>query len=758
MTRRKKEGIVAFICILLSAVILFSTVSTMALHYTAGETVDCTAEVENLNAAIPDTSGLYTGITTKEGLKADLDELDRLLAAFIDKIDIEEYLYTDEVVSLVTKYSAILTEKKLTDITYTAMSKKFPDAYEFIKAKQDANASWDDIGVIPFGIEKGDKNDFLKACGAGAEHLGNDLLKVIIYEPTSYTKALVPALEATHTGEMPSIVGFVMQTGLSGSKRVEFLLDRVLKIIKPIKKSPLTFLCDIVPDFIINYGKAVELINSNENIKNDVKLQLPTIESIVSGLIDFLGVTAPEVDYNYLASLGVASVGNSGANEGSRTVINGDREAIFQYLADYITGIFVYENNYQVVEDIFLKEIKKIENEEIKALMMSKELNSIFSQLLCILANDKDSAKDIEALTKEYNDNKKDFSSAFGDRLSTRENISSLIDRLDKILAEEIEKINIEKVVYTDTIATIVAKFTSELCSTELSEISFLTLKKEFPEAYAFISKAKEEGKQWKDIDVIPFGITDGDKAAFIKACGAGSEHFGDVLALCVLVSPTSYDDALIPIFEALHTGAMPELKDFVGSSGLDGAKRMEDLATKILTIMKPLCEKPLSYLCEILPDVVNSYNNMCEFMANDEYISLTGLQLKPMDQLVSDIVGALGLKLPTYDFLTFKDMAEAKTEESADSCGFRMSLYGDREVVFITLFRYIIDVVEVDGNLETIVSFASDLLDIDIDLSFISKIVDMVKGFIDNNEENKGFINNKEENKIFNNSKDEVK
>ena len=729
MTNRRKETLITVLCIVLSVVIVFSAVSAFALHITAGEAVDCVAEAERCNAAIPDTEELYTGITTKENLKADLDELDKLLSSFISSVEFEDYLYSEEVASLVTKYSAVLTETELTDISYKALSKKFPEAYEFIKAKQDANCTWDDITVIPFGIEKGNKTEFLKACGAGAEHLGNGLLKVIIYEPTSYSKALVPALEATHTGKMPSIIGFVARTGLSGSKRVEFLLERVLRIIDPIKESPLTFLCDIVPDFIINYGKAAELINSNENIKSDVKLQLPTVESIVSGIVDALGLTAPELDYDYLSCLGTASIGDSGANKGDRVVVNGDREAIFQYLADYITGLFVYEENYPVIENIFMSQVKNIKNEELKALIHSQKLNDIFAQLLAVLAKDKDSTKDVDALTKEYNDNKKDYSDIFGERLSSRENISSLIDTLDKVLSAEIENLDIESVIFTDTIATIVAKLTSELCSMELSEISFKALQKDFPEAYAYIEKAKNDGKEWKDIDIIPFGITDGDKEAFIKACGAGSEHFGDILALCILVSPTSYDDGLMPILESLHTGAMPELKGFVGSSGLNGAKRMEDIAAKVITMLKPLSEAPISYLCEILPDVVMSYKNMCEFMDNDEYISLTGLSLKPLNQFVGDLLSVLGLKLPDYDLLSFAEMGEAKTESSGDSCGYRMSLYGDREVVFLTLFRYIVDVIGVDGNIESIISFASDLLD--IDLSFMSGVFDTIKNFI---------------------------
>ncbi|MBQ1242969.1 MAG: hypothetical protein IIX98_01205, partial [Clostridia bacterium] len=64
-------------------------------------------------------------------------------------------------------------------------------------------------------------------------------------------------------------------------------------------------------------------------------------------------------------------------------------------------------------------------------------------------------------------------------------------------------------------------------------------------------------------------------------------------------------------------------------------------------------------------------------------------------------------------------------------SCGYRMSLYGDREVVFMTLFNYIVDVAGVDGNVEKILSFVKDFLGIDIDLSFVTEIFNTVKGFI---------------------------
>lgn len=721
MNKRNRIVIIT-VCLILAVALIVSSVAGVL----SGEKIDCNEAVQAFSTSKPDTSVLYTGATTKDSLKTELDDLDSMLSAVINSLNIDAILYSDEVATMVAKYTAILTEKDLGSLKFKALEKEFPSAYEYIKSQQDAGVTWESITLIPFGITDGDKETFIKACGAGAEYLGDSLLEVILYAPNSYYDALVPALEATHTGTMPSLVGFVMETGLSGSKRIEFLAEKILAIIEPIKASPLTYLCDIIPDFIVNYGKSAELLNSNEKIAENIGLTLPTIDSIVSALIKALGMTAPKVDYDYLASLGTASVGESGGNNGERTIINGDREAIFQYLADYITGLFTYENNYPVIENILLSEIKNITSAEIQNLIYSQSANDLIAALLDILAKNADTPKNIDIQTQEYNATEKDFSSLFSDNL-TEERVSSVIDSLDSRLAQELTKLDINSLIFTDSVATVVAKFTAELCGMEFSEISFNALKKSFPEAYNYVVSEQSAGKTWDDIETIPFGITDGDEAMFIRACGAGAEHFGDALALCIMVSPTSYDDGLIPLLESLHTGPMPKFKDFVALSGLDGAKRMEDITRKVLSIIEPLKAAPISYLCEVLPDVVMSYNTMSEFLKNDPSSTYVGLTLHPLDELIGELVSPLGLTLPDYDLASFSKMATAVTEESGDRCSLRMSLYGDREVVFMSLVNYVIDLAGVDGNFNSLVDLLSEATG--WDWTFLKTIFETSKG-----------------------------
>ena len=340
MNLKNNKKLIKILSLIMSVIIIITSLSAGISHAIKGKATDCEAEVEAYNSSVPDESTIYQGLSSKEGVKSDLDDLDSFLAALIQSYDIESVLYSDETATLITKYTAILLGKEFDSMKFKAIRKNYPDAYSRLVDMQLSSASWEHVDVIPFGIAKGDKEAFIKACGAGAEHLGDSLLEVILYEPSAYYQALVPAIEATHNGAMPSFSSFVLQTGLSGSKRIEFLLERIFAIVEPIKNAPLTYLCDILPDFIVSYSKACELLNSNKNITEKVNLTLPTIDSIVSGLIKASGMTAPAVDYDYLASLGAASVGESGGNKGQRTTLNGDREAVFMYLSKYITRLY----------------------------------------------------------------------------------------------------------------------------------------------------------------------------------------------------------------------------------------------------------------------------------------------------------------------------------------------------------------------------------------------------------------------------------
>lgn len=723
MNLLKNKKFLIAVSIALVAAIIFTSGFGIIINVTAGEKIDEKAVAEQYNAQKVTYAALGACIT-EDALAAELDDFDRMLAGILTTVNIDTLIYTDAVATLVTKFTAELTQKSLDGIKFKELKKKFPAAYDYIEAQKESGVTWNGIGTIPFGITAGDKDAFIKACAAGAAPMGDSLLEVVMAAPSSYYDALVPALESTHTEEMPSIFGFVAKTGLSRSKRIEFMVERILAIIDPIKEAPLTYLCGILPDFIINYNRACEFINGNAKIAEKAKLTMPTIDSIIQKLISALGMTAPAIDYDYLSKMGTATVVKSGYSGGKRVQIDGDREVVFAYLADFITDVLVYGNNFTVVDKILTQDLKSdaVQSSAFASVLTSAQANSMIAALMDILAKLKvRPTVDVNAETESYNAEEKDHSSMFK-WPATQENVKSVLDTVEAKVTEALATADIESIIFSDSFATTIAKLTAKLCGKELSDLPFAALKKSFPDAYNYIAALKAENKTWADVETIPFGITQGNREMFVKACAAGSEHFGDALALCLIVNPHAYDEALVPLLESLHTGPMPTLEQFVSAQGLDGAKRMEDIINFVLTIMEPVKAAPLTYLCEILPDLINSYNKAAAVMGANP---VQPLHLPDVNGLLNDIVGTLDMNLPEYDFSVFTKMATAETTESGAYPGHRTQLNGNREVVFMGLATYLVQVVSYEGNLAVIAALLTNVLGLD------SSIITTITGLL---------------------------
>lgn len=693
------------ISIVLVVAIVITSVFGVAVNVIGGEKVNCAQEVEAYNGSKPDFSSYFVSMSEEELTKR-LDKSEAALISIISMVNIEEMLYTDEVATLIARFTAELIGKELADVKFKAMKKSFPTAYDFVKAQKEAGKTWADLGVIPFGIEKGDKEAFIKACGAGAEAFGNNLLKVILNAPSSYNDALVPALEALHTGPMPTFAEFVSSTGLSGSKRMELLVGKILSIVEPLKAAPLTYLCEIAPDFFKNYTKAAEFLNGKKGVEKRAHLVMPTIDGLLNEVLAGAGLKVPALDIAKASQMGTAVVDASGGNRGERVRINGDREVVFCFMADYILGTLVYENNFDFVDKLLTKDFK---NEALQQGLAGEIINSdlfrvFLADFVDILSKIQGrTVPDVQAEVDAYNAQDKDFSSVFA-WPATENTVSALISTLDGIIVGSLSDFSEEGMIFTDAFATTVTKLTAKMCSKEVSDLVFAALKKSFPGAYAFMMEAQSAGKTWADIDLIPFGITPGDRATFVKACAAGSEHFGDALAMCLLACPTSYEEALVPIFEALHTGPMPNIKDFILYSGLDSAKRMEFVVEKILEIMDPLLAAPITYLCEFLPDFVASYNKAAAVAQREPaIIEKAGMKLLPINELLSMILSDFGIVMPEFDFSVVEKFGHARLAASGDIGGQRMEIIGDREAVLVSVAGLIIAIAQQEGNLAAV-------------------------------------------------------
>lgn len=713
---------IKLVAIILAVALVFVSVFGIFGLVTGGEKINVRKEVKNYNKATADSSYLYKA-ATKEELHPLIDELDMLVAAQLNSMNIESYIYSDEAATLVGMLLGTVAEKDFASVKFDSLEKDYPEAYSYISSMQSSGRTWKDLKTVPFGITKGDKAAFIDACGAFGEYLGNDMISIFIKAPSIYDDALVPVLESLHTGKMPTLTGFVMKTGLSGKARVKLIVEKILTIIDPVKKAPVTHICEMLPDFALNYTKACEFINSR-----DLGLKLPEVEELLNLLFDALGMTHKAFDIEYLSRLGTAKAAKSGGNSGKRVEITGDRDAVLLYIADYAFEHLTYENNYPSVEKFLAQTLKKIDRDgEIGKILYSDGINKIAACFIEIVALNtaKATSTDAQTLVNQHNTASTDVEAVFGGLMS-RENVSRLISALDSTLSSFLKDNNIESMIFTDTVASAFVRFSAEFCSIDFYNVPFDSMSYSFPEAYDYLMTLQSEGMTWSDVGTIPFGITPGDKEAFIKACGAGGEYLGDIFALNMLIAPSVYDEALVTLTEALHTGASPDVREFINRHGIDGAKRIEIVFELLLTMLEPLKEAPVSYLCTILPDFIYSYELAAACAAANPDMAQTGFEILPLNELLKKLLGEAGVIVPDYDFNRIIALSTAEVAPSGDRTGNRVALTGDKEAVFAALASYIKNITGHENNIQAIAGAASKLFG--IDSGFVQSILSRFK------------------------------
>lgn len=713
---------IKLVAIILAVALVFVSVFGIFGLVTGGEKINVKKEVKNYNKATADSSYLYEA-ATKDELHPLIDELDALVAAQLNAIGFESYLYSDETATLVGMLLGTVAEKDFASVKFDSLEKDYPEAYSYISSMQSSSAEWKDLKTVPFGITKGDKEAFIDVCGSFGEFLGNDMISIFIKAPSIYNDALVPALESLHTGEMPTLAGFVMKTGLSGKARVKLLVEKVLTIIDPIKEAPVTYLCEMLPDFAVNYTRACEFINSRS-----LGLKLPEVEAILDMVFDALGMTHKPFDLEYVSTLGTANVAKSGGNGGKRVEIIGDRDAVLLYIADYVFEHLTYENNYPAVEKFLTQTLKEIDREgEIGRILYSDGMNKIAACFIEIVALNtaKATSNDANTVVNQHNAAGTDNEAVFTEFMS-RETVARLISTLDSTLSAFLKDNNIESMIFTDTVASAFVRFSAEFCSIDFADVPFDSMSYSFPEAYDYLMTLQSEGKTWSDVGTIPFGITKGDKEAFIKACGAGGEYLGDILALNMLIAPSIYDEALVTLTESFHTGASPDVREFINRHGIDGAKRVEIVLELVLTMLEPLKEAPVSYLCTILPDLIYSYEIAAACGTANPALKQTGLEILPLNELLKTLLGEMGILVPDYDFSQIVALSTAEVAPSGDRTGNRVALTGDKEAVFAALASYIKNITEHENNVQAIAGAASKLFG--IDSGFVQSILSSFK------------------------------
>lgn len=232
-----------------------------------------------------------------------------------------------------------------------------------------------------------------------------------------------------------------------------------------------------------------------------------------------------------------------------------------------------------------------------------------------------------------------------------------------------------------------------------------------YPEIAAYLQTVAS----YDEIDTakLVWGITAGNREQFAEAASWAISPIPTALDVICGLQPDIYD-ALAVIIESLHQGPMVSLENFRAIVKNEGsAAAAGTVITPVCDVIDDVAAAPLEYLCEILPDLTNSFAaGMATLKAN----GLLGGFLSDLPDGLADIIpmvipmlpSLLGLgedyvmpelNLPEIDEHYLITMGTAYAAESGMKDGARMAIKGNSTMVFAAVAQYVQEVLQDKNN-----------------------------------------------------------
>ncbi|HIT52425.1 MAG TPA: hypothetical protein IAD07_00610 [Candidatus Fimivicinus intestinavium] len=264
-------------------------------------------------------------------------------------------------------------------------------------------------------------------------------------------------------------------------------------------------------------------------------------------------------------------------------------------------------------------------------------------------------------------------------------------DTLNGLLGPILTAINVPEKIYTDATVTAVWKLLNvDLLGTNVATVAS-NISDDYPEAKAYVASLSS----WDELDTskVVWGITPGDREAFCQAVNESSGNVTNVLNLVVLLGPTMAPgvlEAITNFFESLHIGTVPMLAMNT---------ELYTVADALTRAIDALVANPITYLCDVLPDVANAYGELVVKL--EPVLGLVGDLEIPADfsALVQTIGGAIGFEFPEFDVDYLITMGEAAVVESGATGGYRMAINGNQGMVFAALMNYVGETLKTPAN-----------------------------------------------------------
>ncbi len=331
-----------------------------------------------------------------------------------------------------------------------------------------------------------------------------------------------------------------------------------------------------------------------------------------------------------------------------------------------------------------MKKAKKLLSVFLAALMVLTALSGV---MMASAATNEEAAEAVAAFNEK---------AAAVDHSGVYENMSANAaqttkDTLNGLLGPILTAINVPEKIYTDATVTAVWKLLNvDLLGTNVATVAS-NISDDYPEAKAYVASLSS----WDELDTskVVWGITPGDREAFCQAVNESSGNVTNVLNLVVLLGPTMAPgvlEAITNFFESLHIGTVPMLAMNT---------ELYTVADALTRAIDALVANPITYLCDVLPDVANAYGELVVKL--EPVLGLVGDLEIPADfsALVQTIGGAIGFEFPEFDVDYLITMGEAAVVESGATGGYRMAINGNQGMVFAALMNYVGETLKTPAN-----------------------------------------------------------
>ena len=364
-----------------------------------------------------------------------------------------------------------------------------------------------------------------------------------------------------------------------------------------------------------------------------------------------------------------------------------------------------------------MKKAKKLLSLFLAALMLMSCFGAISASAMTMDA--------AEAAAAEFNATIPDHSAVYANKSAKQWN--NTMTGLDKTLSAIVKGANLKGTVYSDATVNMLLPILGGLLPADTKLIG-----KYFSVAYAAdtlegygvypaIVEYLRTIETWDEFDASKavWGVT--DRASFEEAISyALAPNIGAVVSVLVGLRPQLYNDTLVPILESLHQGPFVDLATFKANAtvngSLDSYKYMAQLVNYICDFVDDVLANPVSFTCEILPELTYALGNGLYAVKNDTILKMfVGDIFASLPDGLSDIIAMVNgmikdqgynINLPAVDDNYLMTMGTAVAVESGRAeknngtvASYSVGIKGDSTMVFAAVAQYVQEVLQDQGN-----------------------------------------------------------